>query len=1333
MIHIAKSLARKLVLTLMLLVVLGAFLIGSMRLLTPAATFFRGELEQWASEQIQRPVRIGGLSARWWGLGPEIVLNSVEIDSPDTTHTTLRLTEIRIGLAILDSLRNLEIKTRLITFSRVKLLVQRHPNGTFTIGGLSDFGGGGGGHSSGLFAIPSRIRLEACDIAFKNQPAGSGPQLFRNVNAMLRNAGEQHQLDADLPLPGGGYLELKADIQGDVSRAGGWNADLYLKIQGAGLANLLQTHDTRGYTTPSGNLNLELWSHWEEGNFHRIQGRGDLAKLLLRREATMEDPAHDLEIERLGGDFLWETQPEGWQLDVRNIALTRNGSTWPESSLSISTRFDDDGRVQLLAGANFAHAGDLAAIARMFIPQKTDLAQSLEKIAPEGELHDLRFEFLEEEAQNRWSLQGRFDSLVTQPWKQIPGVQDLDASFWLSQDAGDLLLNSHSTVLHFPGLFRDPLELKTVQGQISWTQDENGGWRLESPDILAVTRDIRTNTRITLELPAQNEASAFMDLQTDFSDGLAINAHRYYPVGIMPEAVVSWLDRGIVDGRVTSGSALVRGPLRDFPFHKTQNGVFEVFFHTDNMTIDYSPGWPRLNDVAAEVRFLQNGFDVWVEKGTIFDSQLQATHGRITDFENAPFELKGSVAGALQNNLRLLRESPLAEDFAGMTEGMRARGDAVTLIDLTIPIQSGQRFDLDGKIDFTGNRLELQEWQLPLNNIRGELNFTHRKIQARGLKAKALGSNILVDIAQLGKPHKATRITAKAKISSHQIARRFPGFDFTPVTGNANWAMQLDIPQHLAGVDKPPSMRVSSNLRGVSVELPAPFGKTAGQARNLSLSIAFPANGKRPFYLEYGSLLDLALAFEPDKQGGQRVDRGALQVGGERAKIPDRKGMEIGGRLKNLDLGKWTGLLQSQSSNDYSLPLNRLKLKLKRVTAGDYGLDDVDIDFLREREDLSGKLSSRQAEGKIHIPHNTLEKPVRIQLDRLNLNYSPVQTNKRKRSQTTDPTRLPALELEAKKTKVNGKDYGSLQLISRRIPTGLKLQTLSLKARQLQLSATGNWTKEGNSSHNSRLQLSLNTDSLGDLLKDLGYQHYIDRAPAELESQLHWKDAPDGFSPAILNGQISLQIGKGQFLNVNPGIGRVVGLLNIAALQRRLSLDFSDLLNKGLAFDSVEGNFELDNGNAYTNDFQIKGPSAQVDISGRTGLENEDFDQFVTVTPHLSAALPVAGLLAGGPIGGAAMLIAQGLIGKKFDKASKRQYEIKGSWLDPTVTPLSDNAAKDGAIPNAAGTQLDPPVVDEVTPQIETTGFFEKLKKQFTPTRQIHQEDRQGTAPETDH
>jgi len=1329
MIHIAKSLAVKLLLLLMLLIVLSALLIGSMRLLTPAAGHFRGELEQWVSQRIQRPVRIGGLSARWRGLGPELVLSAVEIDSPNLAQSTLKLAEIRFSLALLESLRNFEIKTRLITLSRVNLLVSRHPNGTFSISGLDGIDGGGG-DSSGLFALPTRIRLEQSDIVFENQLIEGEPLLFRNVNAVLRNAGRRHQLEAELPFPGGGQLVLRADVRGDVSQPGGWNADLYLKGQGIAPSGLLQSRIAQGYSLPSGDLSMEIWSHWEDGRFSRTEGRGDIAQLLIRRVTNRENPALNLEIERLGGSFLWTAQPQGWQLDVRDIQFSRNGAAWPASGISVSARYDDAGKVHLLAGAGFARAGDLGAVAGIFLAENPEIVQALRETAMQGELRDLRFEL--EEAENQWSVQGNFDSLTTRPWKQFPGVRNLDAKFWFSEERGELLLNGRSTALDFPQLFRDPLELKMLKGQISWSRDAVGNWRLESPDILAVTRDIHTNTRLTLEIPLQQDKSVFMDLQTDFSDGLAINAHRYYPVGIMPEAVVSWLDRGIVDGKVTSGSALVRGPLSDFPFHKSRNGVFEVFFHTENMTIDYAPGWPRLTNVAAEVRFFQNGFEVKVERGKIFDSQLNQTHGRIADFNESPFELKGRVQGALHDGLRLLRESPLAVDFAVFTEQMSALGEAVTLIDLTIPIGPGQEFNLDGALDFGGSTLNLEAWKLPLTDIHGKLNFTQREIRAQGVKAKALGSDITVDINTLSKPIKATRISARAQISSRQLARRFSEIDFGPVTGRSEWSLRLDIPHRFAGVETAPSMLFSSGLIGVSVELPAPLGKIAEQTRQFALGMEFPAGGGISMNVEYGPLLKLALASD----SGNGFTRGALRFGGEPARIPAREGLEISGRLESLDLAAWSEVLQSQSANDGSLPFNRLELDVLRMTAGDFALDDVSIDFRRERELLNGRLFSHQAEGSVQIPIDIQRQPVRVRLNRLSLNYQPVSLNKpqAKRSGSTDPVSLPAVDLEVEKTQINGMDYGNLQLISQRIPTGLELQAFTLKGSQLQLSASGSWTRSDTGEQYSQLQLSLTTDSLGSLLDNLGYERYIDRAPGVFDSQLDWADSPEGFRPDILNGRISLQLGKGQFLNVDPGIGRVFGLLNIAALQRRLSLDFSDLVNKGLAFDSVVGNFELDNGDAYTTDFQIKGPSAQVDISGRTGLASEDFDQLITVTPHLSAALPVAGLLAGGPVGGAAMLIAQGLLGKEFDKASKRQYEVKGAWDDPSLTQISaeDSVSISRVEQKLVREKVDAgsgPEIDNIAPSKGAPRFIELLKKQFTPTHQIYPDARDGAIP----
>src|SRR5690606_34941555 len=133
------------------------------------------------------------------------------------------------------------------------------------------------------------------------------------------------------------------------------------------------------------------------------------------------------------------------------------------------------------------------------------------------------------------------------------------------------------------------------------------------------------------------------------------------------------------------------------------------------------------------------------------------------------------------------------------------------------------------------------------------------------------------------------------------------------------------------------------------------------------------------------------------------------------------------------------------------------------------------------------------------------------------------------------------------------------------------------------------------------------------------------------------------------------------------GAGRLLGLLSVAALPRRLALDFSDLTDKGLSFDSVHGDFELRDGDAYTRNLLLRGPAAEIGIAGRTGLGTQDYDQTAVVTGNLGASLPVAGALAGGPAVGAALLLFSQMFKEPLKGIARGYYRITGSWENPVV------------------------------------------------------------------
>jgi uncharacterized protein YhdP len=185
-------------------------------------------------------------------------------------------------------------------------------------------------------------------------------------------------------------------------------------------------------------------------------------------------------------------------------------------------------------------------------------------------------------------------------------------------------------------------------------------------------------------------------------------------------------------------------------------------------------------------------------------------------------------------------------------------------------------------------------------------------------------------------------------------------------------------------------------------------------------------------------------------------------------------------------------------------------------------------------------------------------------------------------------------------------------------------------------------------------------------LKQLGYAEVIEAKSGRMDFDLQWKGAPTAEALSVATGRVQVALDKGQITGIKPGAGRVVGLASIAALPRRLALDFSDLTDKGLAFDTVRGSFDLRDGSAFTDDVLVKGPAADIGLIGRVGLKNKDYDQTAVVTGNVSSTLPLAAF-AGGPVVGAAVLLFTQVFKQPLRGLARGYYRITGSWDNPTV------------------------------------------------------------------
>ncbi|MCZ6475690.1 MAG: hypothetical protein O6700_05165, partial [Gammaproteobacteria bacterium] len=205
------------------------------------------------------------------------------------------------------------------------------------------------------------------------------------------------------------------------------------------------------------------------------------------------------------------------------------------------------------------------------------------------------------------------------------------------------------------------------------------------------------------------------------------------------------------------------------------------------------------------------------------------------------------------------------------------------------------------------------------------------------------------------------------------------------------------------------------------------------------------------------------------------------------------------------------------------------------------------------------------------------------------------------------------------------------------------------------------------------------SDNVAIALDELGLDPLLEGEFAEVTANVHWPGGPSADWRQGISGDVALRLERGSVLDLEPGAGRVMGLMSITALPRRLALDFRDVFNRGLVFDEVGGTFVLIDGNAYTDNLKLTGPVADIGIVGRTGLKDQTYQQQAVVTAEPGKILPTVGFLAGPGIGTALLIFTQ-IFKEPLRGIGRASYCMSGTWQEPLVERLSPEDLSTGEL-----------------------------------------------------
>jgi uncharacterized protein (TIGR02099 family) len=1261
-------------------VVLAAVTLNVARLILPMTDKYSTQIETAISGLLGQPVKIGSLDAEWQGLGPRLVLKDVQLLNATDGEVIAHFDKARLGFDLIAYLRYGQLGLSDISVAGINLFIQRHANGSIRVAGI-------GTQVSEPRTIENRelerwlfeqVQLEIEDTEiYWTDLEKNNTYHFTHVNLRLQNELNRHQLSgsAMLPLVLGDQFNFALDIRGNPLTPSGWTGQLYVTGQGIKVPELLRGAHVKPVRVDSGEADFELWSDWGSGELLRLTGNIGVHGLAIKNSSSRKH-GKGLSVENIGGRLLWQATDDGWKFDLDHFSLSRAGRSWPLTRASFTSHTPHPvERADINASFSFLRIEDLRAMLLLSPHLNKQMTTLLLDTQPAGDLRDFQIGFNNFEPDKpKFHLQSQFENLSFRHWRSVPGIYALSGQLVANESAGTIDLDTRNTTIDFPKLFRQTIAVNKASGRLLWYRHE-GGWRFTTHDLLARNSDIDTRLRLQLDLPS-NGASPFMDLVVNYKNGNGKQVSRYLPAKIMPPDTVKWMDRSILDGRVDSGSLLFHGRISDFPFDR-ETGKFEVTAKISNGKLEYAPGWPQIRDINAKLIFNGPKMRVRGYSGKIFNSTVSDTRVEIADMRVKPplLTIDGMVSGATQEKLRFLQESPeLKKRFEQSLSDISMGGQSVLKLGLAIPLKKDLEHEIKvtGYADVKNNSLTMdgslgQMW----SNLNGRVSIDDDAIKAQGLRGRFLDAPATMNILTTKQDQKrVTNFSISGQVEPQLLARRFaPGLE-QYLHGNTNWQVDVQIPVRENNFPVTPSVHIESSLNGMGITLPKPLNKQPHENRKLVIDAQL-SRRERTIYFHFGNLFSTVLQFAVTDQG-LLFKRGELACG-QQVELPTFPGFRVAGALEDFSLDDWYSVFTNTFKDKNTLAatngngkpllgLSSILMRFNSLTALGQTYKNIQLNALRLGKEWELNVQSDELAGTIFIPLDFQGSPVVMDLERWRLTHGGSIDEK-----PIDPRDLPAFQITSKQFSYEGIDLGSLVLKASRQANGLKLDDLELTTPVTEIKTTGDWIVQ-NQKQQSSFQLALVSQNIGQTMSVMGYADTVSGGKGRIDVDVHWPDAPNRVSAGKIHGAVKLSFKDGRLLDLNPGAGRIFGLLSLQTLPRRLTLDFSDLFAKGFSFDEIKGEFKLDAGDAYTNNLNMSGPATKIAVLGRVGLVDKDYDQLVTVIPDVTASVPMLTVLAGAePNIAIVTWILKNIFQSQIDKALSFQYTITGNWENPKI------------------------------------------------------------------
>ena len=1157
-----------------------------------------------------------------------------------------------------------------------------------------------------------------------------------DVSWVLRNTARHHQwrLDATPPAGWGDRFVLMGDMRRSLlsthpGRFKDWSGQVHVQFPDVELAQL-GPHLPWKVNATQGKGALRMWADFQTG--HLKQATADV--VLENARAKLSPELQALTFKNIAGRLTVKSVPNGFDFSTEALRFdTEDGLHWPGGNVSVT--YSQNEKDQSAQGRFHGDKLDLFALRNIALqlplPQNTRDALQEHKVL--GTVNALHIEWTEQNTAEgksykvgnangnieKLSFEGGRPGSTSESW---PSIENANLTFDMTPEGGQLKASIEQGALTVHRVFEDPrIPLDKLQASVKWL-NQKGQWTVPDWQLSLSNADASGAWHGSWKPSTLPNSLGFLEVQGTLARGSANKVYRYLPVSLSPN-VRNYVRDTVLSGTIENVGVKIKGDLALVPFANPKDGEFRFAGKVSDVQYAYvpsansatklgsgEPSWPPMNNVNGDVVFDRLNFKVNGASGKWGGTPFTQIKAEIPNLiYNAVVNVQGESKANVKQILGDLKNSPVNAMLGGLMTQASGTGNVNARLKLSLPLASLDKTTLQGSVNLSGNDIRLLNTLPAFEKSQGSINFNESGFSLAGVSAQFLGGPIKFDGGSRKLPPKSLeanpliRVQGQVSASGLKQAQEIPLLSLLAqhASGTSNYTASLGIKGGQT------ELSIQSQLQGMALNLPTPLNKRAEELVAVRFENTIQSMGGTSGNKALRDILQVSwgrafsASYTRDLSGAEpRILNGRWVVGDVVAQSSTgatETGVTATIQLPSFSVDEWMHIFAPPKSNpNYAVAQNtnlstatqtylptRMSLKSNDIFVQGRALHNVVVNGSRDGYLWRAQLDAKEMNGYLEYRQPNPQNTARIyaRLNRLSLQPTADQTVESLLEDS--PVSIPALDIVVDELELRGKKLGRVEIeavntdaTTPRTNTGRewRLNKLNVTVPEASFKASGKWitSREGTQLANTEMNFKLDISDAGELLNRLGTKDALKGGGGKLEGQVNWQGSPLTLHYPSLNGRLNVNMGRGQFLQAEPGVAKLLGVLSLQALPRRLLLDFRDVFSAGFAFDTIRGDVTIQHGIAATQNLQMKGVNAVVQMEGTSDIARETQNLRVLILPEVDAG--TASLLAGlalNPAIGLSTFIAQLVLKQPLSRVNTQEFLIDGTWADPKVTKLS--------------------------------------------------------------